>query len=210
MKFAFLFLPLLISLNTLAGPRVIGNGGGIWACNNAQGEMQYGILVDLYEAEVEFDLPVIRGNRGDTIEGVFQLRRKWLKQNWPELEEKLSPYLERVLVGKTLVNANLRKIEDVFNRIEPGYDYCSQGPVTYQQLANFTFDGRIIVSQSLWNSSRIAAVNKAALLFHEAIYLMLRETKGDTDSVNTRYITGVLFTTLQATEMKNKIEKILD
>ncbi|KYG67324.1 hypothetical protein AZI86_10020 [Bdellovibrio bacteriovorus] len=210
MKLVLILFTLLHSASLFAGPRVIGNGGGLWTCHDAQGEMQFGVLVDLYEASNEFELPVILGQYSDTPESVLKSRQKWLQENLPQIDSLLRPYLERVQKNIHFVDAKLRSIEDIYNRIEPGYDFCFTENIKYTQFANFTVDGRILISEQLWYSSKIAAINKAALIFHEAIYLMLRETKNETDSVNARYITGILFTTLNPTEMKKKLSHVMD
>lgn len=192
-----------------ASPRV-GNGGGVWTCEDrATKSIRWLRFVDLFEAENEFGLKVANLQGGP----------------WEILNEKLieisevSPNLDRLLQAYPVYfdevlrflpkSSGLTVIEDAEIRVRPLPETCADGYLYYGQLANFTFDNRLLISSKYWKDPSFTDVERAALLVHEAIYKALREGMGDKNSSRVRQIVGILFSTLSEAQKSHKVDAVL-
>lgn len=209
MKTALRCLALSLSLSFfLAPPGIaaagegrgsgVGNGGGLWTCRDAADALVWSELVDLSEARREFRLNILRQlplNR----EGWLRAVDAKLRQADPEYYAAYRKQLAEVRARFTLVpESDFTGTEDFKIRTRPEQSTCPGGtmPMNPEQLANFTHQGKLIVHQGLWLSNKLGEIDRAALLVHEAIYKLLRETQGDTDSAKAREIVGYLFSDL--------------
>lgn len=192
-----------------ASPRV-GNGGGVWACEDrATRQIRWQRFVDLFEAENEFGLRIETHDRSP---------REIVREKMA-LIEKHSPNLHRLLVAFPVnfrevirflpKSSGLTVIEDAAIRVRPLPESCEDGYLYYGQLANFTFDGRLLISTKFWSDPTFTNVERGALLVHEAIYKALREGMGDRDSSRVRQIVGLLFAELDPQVQFQKIESLL-
>lgn len=208
MKFLVLTAALLSSAISFAGDKV-GNGGGLWACMAPNQTLLKGMLVDLYEADVEFGLKQIVTAETNPI-NIAKERETYVMNSLPPVYARGWARAMVDVMGKLrMVNAELEKVDDALFRMRPHSSTCVGGTWSYVQFANFTHLGHILVREDLWNSPVIASVDKAALLWHEAIYSWLRKTAGDKDSVRTRQIVGIIFSQLSAQEMAAEIDIVL-
>lgn len=185
----------------------VGNGGGVWACVEPSGAIRSAMLVDLYEAQKEFQLFIPGGGIGQTPQEIYQARKAWLLQNIPWTTQLTSSFAQ-VEKSVTMVDAGLVVIDDSLFRIRPLETECPGGRWDYTQFANYTSYGSVLIRKDLWNSQALSQLDKAALLVHEAVYLFLRG-KGDTSSVRARAITGLLFSNLPAGEISVRIQSIM-
>ncbi|MBC75308.1 MAG: hypothetical protein CME64_04765 [Halobacteriovoraceae bacterium] len=188
----------------------VGNGGGAWVCqNNDQLQsIRWARLVDLYEAEKEFGLPMKVFEAFDYRQIVDLQKAKLFSVN-KKLYEALFPYFDDIERNLREVDGDLEVIDDALYRMKPSARDCSGGKVKYTQLANYTHYGSILVNEHLFNSSKLAEVDKAALMFHEAMYAYLRDRYGDSDSVRAREIVGYVFSNLKNIEISEKIDEVL-
>lgn len=195
--------PMLESNN---GDRV-GNGGGVWVCQNPDKSYRWIELVDLFEARNEFQVETVMPE--GFYKDLFNYRRWALAKSNPILYKELHPYLRKVMQNHSFIKSELQKIDDVLYRVQPGAKDCDGGQVEFKQLANFTNYNHIIINEDLWNNAVFSEGQKAALLFHEAVYYWLRDKAKDHNSVRARAITGFLFSTLYKADMNNAIEEVL-
>jgi len=201
------FLPLffLVALNANAGVKEVGNGGGAWACQTSN-NIKWVQLVDLFEAQTELGL-AIPDYSGKRMTEILELAKARLQTADPETFEAIEDYFELVSSKLIIVKVELKTINDAFYRLQPSPESCPHGALTYEQLANYTSFGTILVRQDFWDL--LPALDQAGLLLHEVIYAYLRETKGHTDSVQARKVVGYLLSNLEFYELKQKLKKEL-
>ncbi len=187
-----------------------GNGGGSWVCQNQDQlkTIRWAKLVDLYEAEKEFLLPMKSFGNRDYFEIVDAQKVRLFSIN-KNLYERLVSYFDEVEANIREVDADLEIIDDALYRVRPSARDCLGGDIKYIQLANFTYYGSILLNQYLFNNPKLNEVDKAALMFHEAIYAYLRDQYGDDTSVRAREIVGYIFSSLKNVEIAEKIDSIL-
>lgn len=192
-----------------ASPRV-GNGGGVWTCEDrSTRSIRWLRFVDLFEAENEFGLNIPQRD-GDTWQIV---------QGTLTAMPIISPNLHRLILANPVdfeevirfipKSAGLTVIEDAAIRVRPLPETCADGYLYYGQLANFTFDGRLLISSKFWHDESFTDTERAALIVHEAVYKALREGMGDKNSSRVRQIVGVLFSDLSDSGKSQKIDAIL-
>ena len=197
----------LFTLTQIAnGGDKVGNGGGLWTCSANQ-ILQQGMLVDLYEAEIEFGLPLISSSQTDPMKIVAE-RNLFVQSNLPAYYYGWNQILTDSNRKIRYVNSELTIVDDSLFRVKPISTTCAAGWV-YTQFANFTNQDQILIRSDLWNSPNVPSLHKSALIWHEVIYAWLRAQYQDTDSIRARQIVGLLFSTLSATEINLRIEKIL-
>ncbi|MBS1972591.1 MAG: hypothetical protein JSU04_19950 [Bdellovibrionales bacterium] len=206
MRLVLILSILLMSVFASAGDK-IGNGGGLWACYNAKGELLHGMLVDLYEAKAEFQLTTIQDSSLDVVQIIYNRGNivSGLKKG-----RQLLQTMDEVLRNDKYVNVELSLVNDAFYRIIPPASSCAEGKWKYTQFANYTTFGTVLVREDLWHSYKIPVVDKAALFWHEAIYRWLRLEQGDLDSIRTRQAVGILFSDLPVAEMQKRLDAVLD
>jgi hypothetical protein len=205
--FKYLFF-LVLGLTTQisnAGDKV-GNGGGLWTCTS-QRILQQGVLVDLYEATEEFGLSLISTNSFTPMQ-IVEDRKNFLRNSLPVYFYHWDRTLALVLEKIRYVNSELTIVDDALYRVRPLANTCNEAWL-YSQFANFTNQDQILVRADLWNSSKIKAIDKAALIWHEVIYAWLRDLHHDKDSVRARQMVGLLFSTLPASEIARRFELVM-
>ena len=194
------------SSRTFAGDKV-GNGGGFWGCYDSQKTLLHGQFVDLYEAQEEYGLSLIADS--GAFQAIVNERAQFLATQLPEFSQALAPYLTEVKNKIHFVDAELKQVDDSLYHISPLPKYCGGLPWQYVQFANFTDQGQVLIRQDLWQSPLISELDKAALIWHEAVYRWLRVEKGDTNSVRARQIVGILFSRLSSDEMRTRLSNVL-
>lgn len=206
MRLVLVLTIVFSAVTSFAGDK-IGNGGGIWACYSAKGELLHGMLVDLYEAEAEFQLTPIQDFNLDVVQLINN--RSTIVSGLKKGRQLLQT-MDEVLRNDKYVNVELALVNDAFYRIIPPASSCAEGKWKYTQFANYTAFGTVLVREDLWNSDKIPVVDKAALFWHEAIYRWLRLEQGDLDSIRTRQAVGILFSDLPAEEIQKRLDAVLD
>lgn len=187
----------------------VGNGGVIWACAGASGVLDAGMLSDLYEAREQHRWTVIDDPGGDPFV-LYERRKTWLKQALPDMFAALEKRFEYVETHRVFVNAELLPTLDYNNVIKPEASQCPRGSWRAVNIANFREeDQQVLIRSELWNSPNLPTLDKAALLFHEAVYYWMRTYYGSTNSDKSRRLTGLLFSRLEPEEMKREIVRLL-
>jgi len=199
--FSLVLFFFFINLNiTNAGPRV-GNGGGGWLCTN-DNEVSWIQIIDLYEAAHEFDLEPLNFY-GLELDQIFTLLMDKLDTIGELKNYNFQSYLYQARTKYILVEASdFFKIKDDLVRVRPSGITCPNGEISKVQIANMTFDGRLIINKKYWDY--LSEKEKAALIFHEAYYKLFRDFYNDEDSTRARKVVGYLFSELSRDDLKNK------
>lgn len=208
MKITTLTSLLLMACTALAGDKV-GNGGGLWACLDSQENVRYGILVDLYEAREQHGLPLINHFSADSY-SIVNERKEFAQKYLPARAPTWSAYLDDVYKKMRLTDAVLTEVDDALYPISPLPVNCPNGKWKYLQFANYLQQSQqILIRKDLWQHPNVSTLDKAALIWHEAIYAWLRDSGGDKDSRRARHIVGLLFSQLPPFEIQKQIEEII-
>ncbi len=207
MKTVGFLLTILLALPAFADR--VNNGGGLWGCVGSDTRLRRAMLVDLFEAENEFGLDVIKSASGLAPE-IAKYQIDLLTAANAGLGNGFLRSLETVLKKIRPVNGILTFVDDALYRLSPHPDQCSPGKWEYLQFANYTQQDQVLIRDDLWKSTLVSEIDRAALLTHEAVYLWLRKEKKDQDSVRARQIVGILFSTLPASEKNTEILNVLN
>lgn len=217
----FLFFILLsagasLAVNAYAGKGDrVGNGGGAWACFNRPGTTELSAirwiqLVDRYEAENEFQLPVIEKNELSPYELACELISSRLYQVSVRFGARVNEELSRIPELLVPTDSELTTIADQGWRIKPPAESCAEGVVKFVQVANYTQYGKILYRTGLFTHPQFSNTDRAGLLMHEAIYSVLRRPgSDDQDSDRTRKIVGLLLAPIADAVAVERIRAIL-
>ena len=206
---SFIFIVVSLFSRAHAGPRV-GNGDGAWVCQRNDGTYKWVRLVDLFEAENEYGLQPISFMSNDPW-ALLQERYSFAISNSPELAQLLTlkPAELRPLVSMVPKSTELVRIYDDQIRVKPNPASCKGGVLFYGQIANFTFDGRLLIARDLWDDPNFLELDRAAVLMHELVYKALRDRFNETTSSRARAIVAHLFSNLEGIQMRSEVLKIL-
>lgn len=184
-----------------------GNGGGVWVCQNqnALSTVRKIELVDFYEAEKEFKL-VLKKHTDLDAESILDLYKYRIYEIDKNLANRLEPYFLKLQKNLNLVDTDLEVIDDSLFRVRPNQSWCEGGTISYQQMANYTNYGSILINDNLFNHGQFSEVEKAGLYLHEVVYSYLREKSLDKDSQRARKIVGVVASTLTTEEARVELE----
>lgn len=191
----------------------IGNGGGAWVCqdNTSLSPIRWVKLVDLYEGRVEFGLNIPNIANRDYLAIIDTILVERLLPSNEFLYSAVKNRLEIVKKSLVKVDADLEIVDDALFRIRPPKKDCVGGVISYVQLANFTNYGKILIQKAVFEDSQFGALDKAALMIHESVYLFLRGDHSiEKNSARARRIVGLLFSTLSQEDLKKEIENVLD
>lgn len=195
-----------------AGPRV-GNGGGVWLCRDyTTFEIRWMQLIDLFEADADYGLQLAEMPKVLDEWHLYSLKRREIERVSSRLHNAIakSEVDLKKIMHQTPGNGTLAVVSDGYYRVRPDISSCENGYIYFGQMANFTDDGRLLLSGALWNDRSFGIKDKAALLVHEQVYHALRKLDGDRNSLRTRAIVAVLFSSLDDNDKALRIEKILD
>jgi hypothetical protein len=181
----------------------------LWVCRAPNGSESQAFLVDKFEAVEQWAWTLKSyPSSMDPLQLAKQIMNE-ADQDLPGFAGDWDHSLRIVLANLQPVNQELVLIEDSLHEILPNFRTCSGGSWTYVQFANFTEFGQVLYSNIYWNSPLLNNLDKAGLIVHETIYRWLRSSYQDQNSKRARYITGVLLSTLPATEKASRINRIL-
>lgn len=199
---------LLLVGNVYAGDSV-GNGGGGWACyeGTSTSKIKWVQLVDLYEAKNEFGLQ-LSDYKNEKWQNILTLALDRVKSANQVYYDALAPYVNTVLNNYEFVTGDLGVIEDGLYRVVPSAKECSKGKLQYVQIANYTHYNKVLIDEKLFNNSKLSEVDRAALILHEAIYSYARAFKGDSNSVRTRRIVGLVFSRMSIAQLRAELENM--
>lgn len=203
-------MKLLLALSLLfaskiswAGGDRINNGGGVWACENAQRVTFDYMFMDVFEARREYQLilPEISIAALDNV----QIQKEWLRKHL-DVGAEIIKHIEYVEKNITWIDDVINYIPDAANRISPHPSTCPQGSWVPVQLVNFTDDFRVLVRREIFNSDMLTELERSAVYLHEGLYSYLRTVYQDANSIRARALTGYLLSNLSD---KDKIARIL-
>lgn len=184
----------------------IGNGGGTWTCREKSehgpgtGALRWAVLIDLFEGrqERELDIPLSSNLTVDELlDGVERKIFSFDQSAHKEFKTYLDGVRDEFKVRNDL---KLVVIPDAKYRSTPAPETCEGGQLSYEQLANDTGRGYILVDSRLYDSGFLTTVDQAALYVHEAIYRWFRARQDATDSLRARELVGYL---MSDTPIKN-------
>lgn len=201
-KILILISTLIVSMQLYAGDK-IGNGGGLWICPRS-GSVEKGSLIDLFEGREQYGLTSSSFALGGPMQIVME-KKIMTEKHMPLLFSKIESYLNDTLSKMRFISADLVIIDDALYVIQPQASLCKEA-WKYVQFANYTtVSGQILINEPLWNNPIIADIDKAALVWHEAIYHWLRDEFGAQNSIQARYIIALLFSDLDPKEIYKDI-----
>jgi hypothetical protein len=198
----------------LAGPKV-GNGGGSWLCmDQVTLEPRWIEVTDLFESRNVLGYS-IKPLAAANFREDFNYRRRWIEKHSPQLDFLLKKYAQSTLTGIDAItvfttgDAALSFINDGLYQVTPTPASCEGGMIYFEQLADFTDEGKLVINTTLWSSPAMSEMDRSALLMHEIVYKALRSAYGDTNSVRARRIVGALYAQLLDNDIAAKIHKTL-
>lgn len=185
----------------LAGAKE-GGGGGAWVCRDSYGQLVWAKLVDLFEAQEEFGL-TLGSYQGSYESAVDEVRNRLSASTFGSLYS-IPQYMDRLNYLKaspqiTYTHNTIPVIGDALYFLIPPASECTQGSVQYEQVVNYRSDTDIEVQADLFSS--LPEIDKAALVVHEAVYALRRDSQKDTNSVVSRRIVGLAFSTMTVKEL---------
>ena len=192
MKTIGLFGLLSMNLAMAAESSGNGNGGVSVVCRDQAGKITRAELLDIFEGREVYGRSY--SNAVNDFETRLQLAQLGLI-NYPGILDDFKKELLNVQNNLDFKSdlIELQPTNDAFPIL--GLKGCK-----YEQVANYTPFGQILVSQEIYNSFDVT--NKAALLVHEAAYAMMR-TNGETNSLNARRFTAYIMAS-------NQDQKVID
>lgn len=184
-------MSLLILMSVFSFASGVGNGGVSVVCRDVNERILSAELLDIYEGKVLYGKNYNNNLDSDKKVELAQLKlisHPDFSSAFQEELAKVKAILMYVPVGNILTPTN-----DAFPTI------LKKG-CAFEQVANYTDDGDLLVSQEIYN--HLNEVDKAALLVHETVYAIFRES-GATDSRQARKFTAELLA-------KNVDQKMID
>ena len=137
----------------------VGNGGVSVVCRDANERILSAELLDIFEGKVRYGK-----NYNDNLDSDTKVELAQLKLiNHPDFLSAFQEELARVraILMYVPVGNILTPTNDAFPTI------LKKG-CNFEQLANYTDDGDLLVSQEIYN--HLSEVNKASLLVHQTVY----------------------------------------
>lgn|GEM_PF-6264158 len=158
-----------------------GGGGNAVVCKNGK-KIKSVELLDLNEARAIHGLKVKQSNEA------------YLKQALKLASDYSENSAAQALVSKDDLELVAEKMQFLpgasLSTLNDSNHIAVPKGCTVQQLAIYR-EGKLYINKDLWD--RLNPTNRAALLFHEALYTKLRISKGEKDSLRTRHFVGALF-----------------
>jgi hypothetical protein len=176
-----LFIALVFPILSAVAGNEGGNGGVSVVCRNLNGSIMSAQILDLYEGEELYGRTY--GDNAIPVETKIKLAELKISEN-PSYLKKFKR--EMVLVKSNMVFVGNDNILESTNDALP---IMRRKGCKFEQLANYTNDGDLYVSQEIYDA--LDNNNKAALFLHEAIYSIRRKI-GDNNSRNARKLVAHL------------------
>ncbi len=205
-----IFLSLLV-FSTAHARNIIGNGGGVWACkSNPTAAPSQLLQVDIFEAHDQNNLTLQSFPSTLVAAGVADEIQTQVERDLPAYAPLWKQAMDHVKRSWQPARGELTVIDDAKYYIHPYDRLCPGGAWNYVQFANFDPQDQVLINEDLWNSPLISEMEKGALMWHEAVYLWLRDNYQDATSTRARIIVGLLFSTESAEAKNAKIADLLN
>lgn len=185
------FLVVAIAPLAHAG-RIVGNGGDVVVCRNADNSIRSIELLDFYEARVERDQ-------------IIQLDPN------KSVEENVAIYMQRLGSYDLYQKNRFQALYQEFNndaRFMPGVELvdipdsnhisfpvgCKVEQIAIQKNPQYPGERRYSVNKDLWD--KLTTADRAGLIMHEIIYrdtvLLADKLEDDVDSIPTRFLNSTI------------------
>jgi|GEM_PF-6328427 hypothetical protein len=183
MKKFILSVGLLVTASvSLAGPRVIGNGGDAVVCIDSSGNKKVEIL-DYYEARVMRNINIDLGSPSVEIEDKIALALTRLNRVAPWRAQKYRQSVIDFFKRSMIVHDSaLQDIPDSQHVVIP--QNCSVQQLVVQRQNAPADEPKFIVNGDIWDL--MDNTQRAGIILHEVIYQDLLED-GAENSIGTRY-----------------------
>jgi hypothetical protein len=204
---AAIFCLILSHQECQAGPGDLGGGQAV-VCRTSSGKIQSVELLDLWEARVRFGRKIKISKdpmRDQAVKAFDRLKAVMSHNSWNDgywkdrkrltgygaFREEMIDSMDIILKYRSnrISGAALEKINDAYEEVVPN------GKCKTEQLVRYndnTFDPKnVLVNQDL--VGKMDQTNQAALWVHEVFYHIMRKY-GDSSSLRTRRVVGLLFT----------------
>lgn len=192
---------LALVLSQKAYSHDVGNGGGAWICKDNKDKIIKAELVDLFEARVEFELPLM-GFEGESIDLILGKIRKKLEKVRGDIIPLFDESLKLTLQTSKPIGpeGELEIVDDSLYRVKASPRWCTSGKISYMQVANFTNykPETTLIDPAIF--SHLTTIHQAALWAHEAIYRSLRIKEEAKNSIKARRWVGLLFSDLDPSQ----------
>jgi hypothetical protein len=198
----YLLIGLLFPSLIFANAKVIGNGGNVVICENAQGQITKAEVLDLFEGHAIYGL----NYNEDAIPALAQALKYSDTLSYagsPVSSKNLSADVRDIYNGLKFlpVGVGLESIPDSGHFIIPKGCRVVQ-TINYRDWKN------IFVDFDVWNV--LSETQKAALLLHEAIYAYYREGNFEIDDEMTSSRARLAVATLFSGKKAETTDKISD
>lgn len=197
-NFSALLLTMLLSHQVMARGEK-GHGGGAFVCRNANGGIISAELVDFYEGKTEYNL-AIKQSPSEIEDQVNRAVMKYMSATGGN-NEFLQSVQDVQAIMNIASNAVLENTNDFNLRVAP--KTCVGGKITFEQLANYTDDGKLTVDQEIYDT--LSNTAKAGLIIHEASYLLARKWHDSLSSREARRLTAYLFSSTPASAIPKDV-----
>lgn len=185
MKTVFIGILTLLSITSFASEK--GNGGGSIVCME-NSSISKAKLLDLREAELRGLL--VDYSSDLSVEQLLEQALKKYSQLYPDIAKKIKQELSNILYGNVIYPSQ----ERLPPPSDTGLKFLSEPINCFLEGVARYDDQRNILELNEDIYSNFSNTDKAALLFHEAMYRVQRLEFGHTKtSKEVRYITGALF-----------------
>lgn len=187
MKFnLFLLMSSLVAGPTFAGPETSG-GGAAAICRNANREITFVEMEDLYEGKIRYGLSYPESNEqpnSQILNAIAKIKDPFNRAAVTEAAALIVQSMEFLPLGVGL--APTTDLGNEFGVVVP--NGCYVEPVGFYES-----DGRLKISREVYE--KLDSRNRAAFVLHEALYKLARDTVGELNSANARRATATLFAT---------------
>ena len=201
-------LAFIFSVSSATGrmPDKVGNGGGVWTCQDASGTIHDLMFMDVFEARREYQLTLQEISISPLDE--VKLVKQWITTHLPQ-HQNINKHIEYVEKNITWIQDIINLIPDAANKITPHPSLCKQGDWVATQLVNFTEDFRVLIRKELFDSPLMTDLERAAVYLHEGVYSYLRTEFNDQTSVRARAIVGFLLSDLADDQKVKRIHDVI-
>jgi len=163
-----------------AGDKV-GGGGAAVVCGKSGGKAASVKLLDLYQAELEGKLTIVRSALSKEVQ-----IRKALQHIQKYLAFDVTEAIQRIKIDYLAPNIRLNQPYDLGSTAVQIEDGC-----TLEWVAYYDTTDRLQIVTKYFN--QMSMTDKAALFVHEGIYKLAREKSDETNSERSRRIVGLIF-----------------
>lgn len=179
-KNTILTVLMALSFSAFAGDK--GNGGYSVVCRNDDGTIASAELLDIYEGRIIYNLQYTNNSLNPAA--------------------LLSKAQYKVRTERAFADKFMREIKDINSNLifipagneleltEDALPSIKKKDCQFEQLANYTNNGEIIVSQEIYD--HLDNLNRAALVVHEAVYAIRRKALGENTSDLSRKLTAYI------------------